>query len=294
MKRIAQCALLFSLFIVALLSEQPHENKFWKLMQKDKSKEHQQVLDSKNWRQFETLFMKYHHNKQNLLNENITRIPHMIHFIWLGTPLPDFSRKMIESWKKFHPDWEIKLWTDADLQTFDLKNREAYNRANNWGEKSDIFRYEILLRYGGLYVDAADFECIRSFDQLHDSCDFFVGIAYGRRGVVYNGLIGCAPNHPIMQQCVDSIRSGNGDNSRWRIVNATGPYFLTKCIKKALANPKAQKKMGVVVTFPSIFFYPFPDSERTKYSDIETVKNEFLCEESLAIHYWKSSWDAQP
>ena len=241
MKRLAQCALLFSLFVTAFLSGEIHENAFWKLMKKDKSKEHQQILLSKNWKQLETLFMKYRHKKQKLLDENITRIPHMIHFVWLGTPLPDFSKKMIESWKKFHPDWEVKLWTDVDLETFDLKNREAYDKDTNWGEKSDILRYEILLRYGGVYVDAADFECIRSFNELHETCDFSVGIAHGKRGVDYNGLIGCSPNHPIMQECVDSITCGNGDNSRWRIVNATGPYFLTKCMKMVLANPLPPK-----------------------------------------------------
>ena len=31
------------------------------------------------------------------------------------------------------------------------------------GEKSDIFRYEILYRFGGVYVDT-DFECIKPFE----------------------------------------------------------------------------------------------------------------------------------
>jgi mannosyltransferase OCH1-like enzyme len=41
----------------------------------------------------------------------------------------------------------------------------AFDRASNFGEKSDIWRYEILFRLGGVYVDT-DFECVRPFDSL--------------------------------------------------------------------------------------------------------------------------------
>lgn len=33
-------------------------------------------------------------------------------------------------------------------------------------EQSDIFRLDILLHFGGLYVDT-DFECVAPFDLLH-------------------------------------------------------------------------------------------------------------------------------
>lgn len=291
MRIILQCVILFLFCANALFSVSLPETGFWDLMKRDNSKEHQQAIHSKGWILFKTLFYKYQKNKEALLKTHTTRIPHKIHLIWLGTPMPEFSRKMVETWKKIHPDWEVLLWTDADLPSFGLKNSAAYEKSTNWGEKSDIFRYEILYRYGGLYVDAADFECIRRFDELHDTCDFYVGIAYGKRSIVYNGLIGCRPHHPIMKRCINSIKIGNGDNSRWRIVKATGPLFLTKCMKASLADSTIKKKQGIVVPFPTIVFYPFPDVAHTQYSNIDNVKKEFLCPEAFAIHYWKSSWD---
>lgn len=284
--------LLVALLLTApLLGAELHDPSFWQLMKKDGSAEHQQPGKGGGWTLFETLFTRYQQQKKPSLLEARVRIPHTIHFIWLGTPMPEFSRKMVESWKRFHPDWEVKIWTDKDLDTFGLKNRAAYDKSINWGEKSDIFRYEILYRYGGVYADAADFECLRSFDELHTTCDFYAGIAYGRRPIVYNGLIGCTPRHPIMKQCIKSIRVGKSDHSRWRIVCATGPYFLTKCMKKCLANDRLKQRQGVVVAFPTILFYPFPDALHTTYSSIEEVKKRFVCPEAFAIHYWKSSWD---
>ena len=38
------------------------------------------------------------------------------------------------------------MWGDKDVEAFGLENREAYDAAGNFGEKSDILRYEV----GGL------------------------------------------------------------------------------------------------------------------------------------------------
>ena len=40
-----------------------------------------------------------------------------------------------------------------------MKNNFAFSQASNWGMKSDIFRYEILMKYGGVYIDT-DYECL--------------------------------------------------------------------------------------------------------------------------------------
>lgn len=37
----------------------------------------------------------------------------------------------------------MRLWGDADVEEFGLENREAYDAAGNFGEKSDILRYEV-------------------------------------------------------------------------------------------------------------------------------------------------------
>lgn len=58
---------------------------------------------------------------------------------------------------------------------FKLKNTNPYINGSNYGEKSDVLRYEILQQFGGIYVDC-DFECLKSFDSLL-SCNFFSGFS---------------------------------------------------------------------------------------------------------------------
>lgn len=93
-------------------------------------------------------------------------IPFIIHHIWLGSPLPDPLARLRESWLSRHAhnssghagpsqeresggdgcgEWEVRLWTDADVEAFGLENKEAYDGAGNFGQKSDIFRYEVRL-----------------------------------------------------------------------------------------------------------------------------------------------------
>ena len=55
-------------------------------------------------------------------------IPKIIHFCWFGEgDIPENDKRCIESWKKFCPDYEIKLWNESN---YDIKKNkymyEAY------------------------------------------------------------------------------------------------------------------------------------------------------------------------
>ena len=54
---------------------------------------------------------------------------------------------------KYHPDWEYKLWTDETVKEITLINQELFDKAKNYGEKSDILKWELVYRFGGVYID---------------------------------------------------------------------------------------------------------------------------------------------
>jgi mannosyltransferase OCH1-like enzyme len=237
------------------------------------------------WGNLKNRYNRYQKSKSGKKGEY--RIPKKIHMIWLGSAPPAFVRKMFDSWKRMHSDWSVKLWTQKDVDSFHLKNKQIYKAAKNWGEKSDIFRYELLEREGGIYVDA-DFECLQPFDEICKRTDFFTGVAYSE-GLphFYNGLIGCRPGHPIIQRCVNDLQIGCGDNNFQRILHATGPHYFTRCIRSCMVS---SEDPGLFVPFPVTFFYPFPDTRRDSYSDTESVKKDWVRPWSYAVHYWKLSW----
>jgi mannosyltransferase OCH1-like enzyme len=206
------------------------------------------------------------------------RIPKIIHQIWLGGEVPTKYKRYMDSWKKFNPTWDYKLWTDKDVNDIFITKRSIFDACQNQGMRSDILRYEILRQFGGIYVDT-DFECIRPFDDLM-YLKFFTGIAYGDVFVLYVGLIAIVPNHPIINACVNDLDTPYRGHGGMEVMSATGPYYFSKCFLETIDTDTE----GVVV-FPTSFFYPLPNTCR----GISNPKR-YIQESSYAIHYFDTSW----
>ncbi len=233
--------------------------------------------------------LSYEKNKANINKEFDNKIPKIIHQIWIGpNPLPEKFKWMIESWKKFHPNWKYKLWTNEDLKNFNLINKTAFDSSKNWGQKSDILRYEILNKLGGVYVDI-DFECLKNFDILHDSFEFYCGLLCETDHIA-NGIIGTIANHPVIRDCIEQIRIlKKFNNNNHDIIDATGPYFFTKKVLNFLLKNDNNK----LIVLPSSFFFPFPATLRRDYWKNLIPRQKilnYIKSETFAIHYWANSW----
>lgn len=101
-------------------------------------------------------------------NVNETRIPRIIHYCWFGgKEMPELAIKCIESWKKYLPDYELRLWNE---ETFDLDMypyaREAYDN-RKFAFVTDVVRLWALEKFGGVYMDT-DVEILRPLESpLH-------------------------------------------------------------------------------------------------------------------------------
>jgi hypothetical protein len=225
-------------------------------------------------------------NLQKVTASLTSKIPKIIHQIWLGSPFPEQYKQYQQTWIKHHPDWEYKLWTDKDIEEFKLTNKRAFDKAPNYGEKSDILRYEILNRYGGLYIDV-DCECLRPFTVFHHCYDFYVGTTNSGTAEINNAIIGAAPGHPIITYCIDHIEVGDGTYNVSDTLQRTGPIYLTDCFLKI-----APDCLDTIIAFPVTFFYPLHHSLEgfTKRTQVQ----DWLAPESCAIHYSARSWQKQP
>jgi hypothetical protein len=112
-----------------------------------------------------------------------------LHFIWLGPkPFPRYSVDKVKGWIDKHPGWKVKFWTDLgqaapddrmetySFEMFPLQElKEYYYHSDNFGERSEILRYAILLNEGGVYIDH-DVQCLKSIESLQENHDFFCGL----------------------------------------------------------------------------------------------------------------------
>jgi len=153
------------------------------------------------------------------------KIPHVIHFIWIGPKsFPIDSVDNVRSWIGNHPGWTVKFWTDRvrplphpEMQLCLItpklfsKVGECYARSDNYGEQSDLLRYEILFQEGGIYVDH-DVKCFKSFEPFHHAYDFFCGLELPFKTTLSssllptNNIVASAPGHPILRRSLNWLK----------------------------------------------------------------------------------------
>jgi len=255
----------------------------------------------------------YDKNKNAVANPaEIIKVPRILHVIWLGGRLPKAYEPFYQSWLDYHPDWTHIFWTDNPVhyefgtvicKTFDelntclhasrnsgrgmrivvdthalsFDNKPFFDASRNYGERSDILKWEIVYRYGGVYVDT-DFECLQPLDNLNYCYDFYTGLQPLDTNRVQLGaaLFAAIPGHPIMRECVEGIKR---NQHIVPIVSKTGPIHFTRSFLQ-----KVTEGNYINIAFPASYFYPCGYEER----DLPPTK--WAKNEAFAIHHWAGSW----
>ena len=169
-------------------------------------------------------------------------VPKQIHQIWIGDKKP--PNQWLDTWKK--SSLSRKLWREKDIDSLHLINRDKYDyfiSIKDFAGAADVARVEILLKYGGVYLDA-DSICLEPFDnEYFMENSFFAVQEYDRR--VANGVIGCEPNHDIIKLYQERITEATVIEPPCYTIGGT---MLTSCIEEF-----GRMKISIL---PSYTFYP--------------------------------------
>lgn len=198
-------------------------------------------------------------------------IPRVVHRIWLGGDEPEWLARFAETWTQ--PGWELREWGDDDVAAlFPLRNQDLYDRAeeiapDHVGQlRSDLVRYEILHRLGGVYVDA-DFECRRAIDELIAGADCFVVRVTPRW--LNNALMGAVPAHPFLERLIDGLPANVEAKLGSKPNRLSGPQYLTPLWRKHGEDVRVLK---------AAHFYPY------LWDELERGEEDFSgC---YAVHHW--------
>ena len=174
-------------------------------------------------------------------------IPKTIHQIWIGNLEPPVS--LMDSWKAKNPDFKYIIWDEDRIKNEKFDTQTKFDEIEEYCGKADIIRYEILNRYGGVYIDA-DSYCVHSLDNFLLETSFAVyENEKVRKGLVATGVLGFEPNHPLLSNILDIIKKipvskEETGKKAWQTV---GPLLFTKIYNKTLPKIKI---------YPSYMFYP--------------------------------------
>ena len=206
-------------------------------------------------------------------------IPKVIHYCWFGrTKYPPIVEKCINSWRKYCPNYEIKLWNEENYNVYHCPFlKEAYD-SKNWACVSDYARLEIVYREGGIYLDT-DVELLKSLDNLIQNECFLA--SDGEAGINTGLGLGAVKNHPVIKQMLDEysdrhfMMNGVPDFTPCTVAN-TRP-FLAYGFDPSCSD--IQEIMGAVI-FPAIYFNP-----------INGNLSELHCtDKTYAIHWRSNLW----
>lgn len=193
-------------------------------------------------------------------------IPKIFHRIWLGSnPMPARFVQFGKTWLKQHPDWTMQLWTDENLPP--LINEQEFLQAETNSQKSDVLRYELLLKFGGVYLDT-DVECLKCIDPLLIDVKCFAS-KHPRKYFVMQDVTGAEAEHPFLADVVRQLPQHFHENRYRSSLYQAGPLFFTAIIKH---HPE-------VKIFEQHYFHaePYLDS----YKDYP---------DTFAVHHWARSW----
>jgi len=241
------------------------------------------ITKKNDWKLLADQFKHYLNNLDIANNEKDIKasIPKLIHQIWIGdSKLPKSCIPWMKSWKKFNPDWEYKLWDEENIRELNINDFDIYSKDINPGYRSDILRYIILKKFGGLYADT-DFECLKSIPSNFLKYKFIAGNMFGNIPSIGNSILLSSPNFILLDRVLNHIKLTEYKNEINYIIKNSGPEIVTK---EYFSLKKFDKDNSLIL--PSNYFYPYPNfmlnRNINRYLEIEDV--------SVGIHHWEMTW----
>ncbi|KAA6303772.1 MAG: hypothetical protein EZS26_000323 [Candidatus Ordinivivax streblomastigis] len=205
-------------------------------------------------------------------------IPKIIHYCWFGQkPFPELEKQCIESWKKYLPDYELKMWNE---QIFDIKSipyvQQAYENGK-YAFVSDYVRMHALYHYGGIYLDT-DVEILKSLDIFLQN-EVFMG--FENRTMLGTAVIGAVKNYNVFSEIMNYYQQRDFINNKHQQDTTANPQILVDVLLKyGFKKENSEQFINGIHIYERDIFLPKKLNDGTYRSSERTV----------SIHHFSGSW----
>lgn len=138
-------------------------------------------------------------------------IPLHIYQVWDDkSNIPEPVKESIELLKKQNPEFIHHLYDNKECREFIQKNFDkevvdAYDSVVPHAIKADLFRYCVMYKNGGIYLDSK-YYCINGFKLIYlTDKEYWCRDLYQALHGIYNAILICKPNNDIMLKCIDLV-----------------------------------------------------------------------------------------
>lgn len=176
-------------------------------------------------------------------------IPKIIHQTFKTKTLPFITRWHIKKFRKNNLDYSYEFYDDNRIEEF-LKNEyapevlESYKKLNIGAAKADFFRYAVLYKKGGVYVDI-DSGINGSLNSFIMQDDFAVITREGHPELFAQWALVYSPEHPFLKTTMEMVMENIACNKYPHNVHLmTGPSVYTNAITASLkSNPNIKYRI---------------------------------------------------
>lgn len=197
----------------------------------------------------------------------MSKIPKLIHYVWLGPDMPALQWACLSSWRKHCPDYEIVKWDESNIPN----NHFVKNliKKKHYAFASDYIRLHVLSEFGGVYLDT-DIELIKNIDSVLDNSVFVCEESPGR---LSNGVSGCVAGTGFFRQCMNYMI----ESFERRKIILYSPEVTTNVYK---LYPEEVRVYEQSVFFP---YNPYT-------SEIKNLMIKDINESTLGVHHFAKTW----
>jgi mannosyltransferase OCH1-like enzyme len=209
------------------------------------------------------------------------KIPKIIHQIWINDTkeIPVKYIPYVSSVISKHPGWEYILWDVEKAKNLGMRTLDRFNELDHWAYRADILRYEIMHRFGGVYLDC-DFQLLRPLDSILEIPEvvekgaFLCNEDENVDDYMSIGVFGAVPGHEIFGAATSRALTINFDYTKSAYLLPTGPMFFRRSILH----------IDTAHILPTRTFYP------VSYRESGANENG----EAFGIHHWAKNWGEDP
>ncbi|KAK3278504.1 hypothetical protein CYMTET_13566 [Cymbomonas tetramitiformis] len=226
------------------------------------------------------------------------KIPKIIHQTHASTLHALPFKEEILSWRTRNPSWSYQFYTNEDCD-FIVKHEmpdyyQTYRALPNAIQRSDFFRYLIVMHRGGVYVDV-DTTCMQPLGEVILATDtFVVGYenifddyhtahkrTYSKQAQLSQWFFAATPGHPVLRAVCNHINAHNRiPDVNTNILDSTGPGIWTGIILNYKDLLNVNKLDGVrMLSQYSVGYSAYTSDYMNPYDD-----------EILARHKFVGSW----
>lgn len=240
----------------------------------------------------------YNSNAQlynNTIHESLQdqqKIPFHIYQTWHTKHLSKKMKNCVEKIKKDNPEFEHHFYDVHECRTFIKENfdkevLDAYDKLKPLAFKADLWRYCVLYKNGGVYLDIK-YHCENGFKLINViNTELLVKEFWNGKfveNVVNNGFMIYEPNNHVLEKIIKRIC--------WNVQNK---YYSDKC-----SGQTGPSLLGTFYTkehIDNINYFYYEENRRGFVKDIQTDKiilsfyPEYRDEQkSSKKEYWQDMW----